>query len=77
VTAYDASGKALLDRTVTVPKASSVGTKLPAGTRYVRLVAKKAGAVAGFSVTDSSGVATGGVVPAIRSVLLPVVRPGW
>jgi hypothetical protein len=77
VTAYDASGKALLDRTVTVPKASSVGTKLPAGTRYVRLVATKAGAVAGFSVTDPSGVATGGVVPAIRSVLLPVVRPGW
>jgi len=77
VTAYDASGKTLFDKIVPISKASSVGTKLPTGTRYVRLAAQTAGAVAGFSVTDASGVATGGVVPAIRSVLLPVVRPGW
>jgi hypothetical protein len=77
LTAYDASGKQLLDRSVDVAKASSVGTRLPAGTRYVRLVAAAADAVAGFSVSDATGVATAGIVPAISSVLLPVVRPGW
>lgn len=77
LTAYAASGKQLADTTVAVPKASSVATRLPAGARYVRLVAKDADAVAGFSVSDPSGVATGGVIPAIRSVLLPVVRPAW
>lgn len=77
LTAFGASGDALLDRPVKVAKASSVGTPLPRGTRYVRLVATSPDAVAGFSVTDPAGVATAGVVPAIRSVLLPVVRPGW
>jgi len=75
--AYAASGKQLLERSVDIPKASSVGTTLPSGTRYVRLDATTADAVAGFSVSDAAGVATAGVVPAISSVLLPVVRPGW
>ena len=77
VTAFDASGKVLLDQSVAVPKAASVGTALPAKTRYVRLVAAHPEAVAGFSVTGPGGVATAGVEPALRSVLLPVVRPGW
>jgi hypothetical protein len=77
VTAFAASGKQLSDSAVTVPKAASVATRLPAGTSYVRLVADSADAVAGFSVSDPSGIATGGVVPAIQSVLLPVVRPAW
>ncbi|MBW8750535.1 MAG: hypothetical protein JF565_03830 [Propionibacteriales bacterium] len=77
LTAFAASGKQLLDKAVAVPKASSVATPLPEGARYVRLVATAADAVAGFSVTDPVGIATGGVSPAIRSVLLPVVRPGW
>lgn len=77
LTAFAASGKQLADTTVSVPKASSVATRLPADTRYVRLVAKDANAVAGFTVSDPAGIATGGVVPAIRSVLLPVVRPAW
>lgn len=77
VTAYAANGTVLLDRVVENQKASSVGLALPARTRYVRLVAQEPGVVAGFSVTDATGVATAGVVPAIRSVLLPVVRPGW
>ena len=77
VTAYAASGKVLLDQQVEIPQAASVGTSLPGKTRYVRLVATHAEAVAGFSVTGSGGVATAGVQPAIRSVLLPVVRPGW
>jgi hypothetical protein len=75
--AFGVSGKQLLDNRVTVPEASSVATRLPGGTRYVRLVANGPDAVAGFTVTDPVGVATGGVVPAISSVLLPVVRPGW
>jgi hypothetical protein len=77
VTAYNGAGKALLGRTVKVPQASSVGTPLPTGTRYVRLVAPSTDAVAGFTVSDATGVASAGVVPAIRSVLLPGVRPGW
>jgi hypothetical protein len=77
VTAFDHSGKEVLDRAVTVAKASSVATPLPAGTSYVRLTASTPDAVAGFSVTDTVGVATAGVVPSIRSVLLPVVRPAW
>ena len=77
LTAFSGSGKALLDHAVDVPKASSVATKLPSGTRYVRLVATTPAAIAGFSVTDAAGVATAGVLPAISSVLLPVVRPGW
>jgi hypothetical protein len=77
VTAFAASGKQLSDAAVAVPKASSVATRLPAATRYVRLVAQGPDAVAGFSVTDPAGIASGGVLPAIRSVLLPVVRPAW
>ena len=77
LTAFAASGKQLSDAAVVVPKASSVATRLPAATRYVRLVAQGPDAVAGFSVTDPAGIATGGVLPAIRSVLLPVVRPAW
>ena len=77
LTAFAASGKQLLDKAVAVPKAASVATRLPAGARYARLVATTPDAVAGFSVTDPAGIATGGVSPALRSVLLPVVRPGW
>jgi hypothetical protein len=77
LTAFGASGKQLLDKAVAVPKAASVVTRLPAAARFVRLVATAGDAVAGFSVTDPAGIATGGVSPALRSVLLPVVRPGW
>jgi len=77
VTAFSGAGKALLDKAVAVPGASSVATALPPGTAYLRLVASGSDAVAGFFVSDPAGMATGGVVPAIRSVLQPVVRPGW
>jgi len=77
VGAFSATGKQLLDQAVAVAKASSVATPLPDGTRYLRLVATSPDAVAGFAVSDPAGVATAGVVPSIRSVLLPVVRPGW
>jgi hypothetical protein len=77
LTAFGAQGKALLDRKITVPKGASVATGLPAGTRYLQLVTTGPDAVAGFSVTDPSGVATAGVTSALGSVLRPVVRPGW
>jgi hypothetical protein len=77
VSAFDRSGKQLLDGAVSVPKSASTATPLPGGTAYLRLVASTADAVAGFSVSDAAGVATAGVVPSIRSVLMPVVRPGW
>ena len=77
VTAFDRGGKQLQDRSVSVAKAASTAVGLPAATAYVRLVATTPDAVAGFSVTDAAGVATAGVVPSIRSVLLPVVRPAW
>ena len=66
VSAFDAAGKRLVDRTVAVPQASSVAVPLPAGARYLRLVAPGADAVAGFSVSDRAGVTSAGVVPAIR-----------
>ena len=75
--AFDGSGKALLEKAVSVAEASSAAVPLPTGTRFVRLASATPDAVAGFSVSDAAGVATAGVVPAIRSVLLPVVRPGW
>jgi hypothetical protein len=77
VTAFSSQGKELIDRTVTVPKGASVATALPDGTRSLRLVSTSPDAVAGFSVTDPSGVATAGVTSAAGSVLLPVVPPGW
>jgi hypothetical protein len=77
VTAFDRAGKQLLDRAVSVAKESSVATPLPGRTAVLRLVASTPDVVAGFSVSDAGGVATAGVVPSIRSVLMPVVRPGW
>jgi hypothetical protein len=77
VSVFDSRGKALLERQVPVAKSTSVGVALPETGRYVRLVADTPDAVAGFSVQTPSGVATAGVLPSIRSVLLPVVRPGW
>lgn len=77
LTVFDAEGEELLDREVPVAEATSVGVRLPAKGRYLQLVAETADAVAGFSVQTPAGVATAGVLPSIRSVLLPVVRPGW
>lgn len=77
VTAFGPNGQVLLDRQVVVPKAASVASPLPSGTRYVRLTASSPDAVAGFSVTAPEGVATAGVNPALGSVLRPVVRPAW
>lgn len=77
VTAFSAQGKQLLDRQVAVPKGASVATPLPAGTRYARIVGSSPDAVAGFSVTDPSGMATAGVNTALGVVLRPVVRPSW
>jgi hypothetical protein len=77
VTAFGAKGQELLDRMVAVPAAASVATPLPATTRYVRLTATSADAVAGFSVTAPAGVVTAGVNSALGSVLRPVVKPAW
>lgn len=77
VSVFDSQGTELIDRRVPVAEATSVGVRLPAKSRYVRLVADSPAAVAGFAVQSAAGVATGGVLPSIRSVLLPVVRPGW
>jgi hypothetical protein len=77
VAAFGRRGDQLVQRREAVPAASSVGVDLPAATAYVRLDAEGPGAIAGFSVTDSAGVAAAGVVPAIRSVLMAAVTPGW
>lgn len=77
VTAFGRRGNQLQQRSVAVPKAGSAGFDVPGQTAYLRLAAGSAGAVAGFSVTDPAGVATAGVSPAIRSVLMAAVRPGW
>jgi hypothetical protein len=70
-------GQVLLDKEVTVPESTSVGVPLPRTTRYARLTAAGPGVVAGFSVTTGGSVATAGVSSALRSVLRPVIRPGW
>jgi hypothetical protein len=77
VTAFGRRGDQLVQRREAVPAASSVGADLPPATAYVRLDAEAPGAIAGFSVTDPAGVAAAGVVPAIRSVLMAAVAPGW
>lgn len=77
LTAFGAGGQVLLDKEVTVPESTSVGVPLPRSTRYARLTAAGPGVVAGFSVTTGGSVATAGVSSALRSVLRPVIRPGW
>lgn len=77
VVGYDARGGQVLDRAVAVPAESSVAVPFDTGVRYLRLVAEESAVVAGFAVADAHGIATGGVVPALRSIKLPQVRPGW
>ncbi|HEX2894151.1 MAG TPA: DUF5719 family protein [Marmoricola sp.] len=77
VTAFDRSGKQVLHSAVAVAKETSVATALPASTAYLQLVSASPEVIAGLSVSDPAGIATAGVMPSIRSVLMPVVRPGW
>jgi hypothetical protein len=76
VTAYDAKGGAVLDQPVEVAAASSTGVDLPPKARFVRLVATGDGIVAGLTARGT-GLAAAGVLPAVRSVRLPVIRPAW
>lgn len=75
--AYTASGRATVDKRVTVKAQTSLGVKLPGGTKYVHLYAFEPDLVAGFTVRSGTGTTSAGVSSAIRSVRLPKVRPGW
>ncbi|MFL6160440.1 MAG: DUF5719 family protein [Marmoricola sp.] len=77
VVAYDARGQQLSASTVKVPATSSVGVPLTAKIRYVRLVAGRPDVVAGFAIAGTRGIVSAGVLPTIRSLRLPQVRPGW
>jgi hypothetical protein len=77
VTAYDARGRSMGQHSVKVPPQSSVAVPISPKVRSVALVADRPDVVAGFWVDGVKGLASAGVVPAIRSVRLPQVRPGW
>lgn len=77
MTVRRADGELVDERSVAVPEAASVAVRVPRTARYLLLESARPDVVAGFSVTDAAGVAAAGVAPSIRSVLLPVVRPGW
>lgn len=77
VTAFGAKGQQLSARSVQVSAQTTVQKALPAGTKYVELVADSADVVAGFVVTDKNGTAAAGVPSVVGSVKLPAVRAGW
>ena len=77
VIGYDQRGRTVLTKTVKVAAGTSVGVKLSDKVRYVRLIADRPAVVGGFSVSYKKGTASAGVAPAIRSIRLPAVRPGW
>lgn len=74
---YDAKGRSVAAKTVTVPAQGTAGLPLTAKVRYVKIVPPKSGVIAGFAVLSKRGIAGAGVAPASRSIRLPQVRPGW
>lgn len=74
---YDAKAQRILQRTIDVPAQTSVAVKLGVELSYLRLASSSANVVAGLSTNAATGLVTAGVAPAIRSIRLPVVRPGW
>jgi hypothetical protein len=77
VVSYDAAGQVVVDRVVKVPARTSVAIPLPEKVRYLRLVSDRPDVVGGFGVAGTKGIAAAGVLPAVRSVRLPVIRPGY
>jgi hypothetical protein len=77
VVGYDLRGRKVLSRTVQVAAGTSVGVRLSSRIRYLRLIADRPALVGGFAVGYKKGIASAGVAPAIRSIRLPAVRPGW
>jgi len=77
VIGFDRGGRQVLSKTVKVAAGTSVGVKFGSKVRYLRLIADRPALVGGFAVTYKKGTASAGVAPAIRSIRLPAVRPGW
>lgn len=77
VTGYDAKAHRILSSTVTVPAHASVVVTLARNLSYLRLASASGDVVGGISVDGAHGPVTSGVAPAIRSIRLPVIRPGW
>lgn len=77
MTTYDAAGKVLATTVQKVPAGTTVGLPLAARVRSVQLSSDAATTVAGLFAVDPHGVSAAGVSPALRSIRLPVVRPGW
>lgn len=77
VTGYDARGRQVLVRIVSVAAATTVGVTLGAKVTALKLDATKPVLVAGLVVIAPHGITASGVASAVRSIQLPVVRPGW
>lgn len=77
VTGYDARGKQVLAKEVDVAAATTVVLTLPKSLVTARLAAPRATVAGGLVVTSDRGVMTAGIASSLRSIRLPVVRPGW
>ena len=75
VTAYDASGKTLVERKVDVAAETTSGLALPDGTRAVRLTDTSTGLVAGLVLTRDKGVASAVFETPVQAARTPEVRP--
>ncbi|MCX6397021.1 MAG: DUF5719 family protein [Propionibacteriales bacterium] len=77
VASFAADGTVLKEVTVPVAAATTSQVVLPAGTRYVRLLAEDPTVVGGLVVVGTRGTATAGIGSSVRSVVLPKVTAGW
>jgi hypothetical protein len=79
LTGYDAKGRRVQDTTVAVPAHGSVAVSLGTSMTYLRLVTLDSGIVGGITATGPKGIGlmTEGIAPAIRSIQLPAIIPGW
>lgn len=77
VTGYDAKARRVLEQTVTVPAHASVAISLAKKLSYLRLDTTSTDIVGGIDANGAHGLVTSGVAPAIRSIRLPAIRPGW
>ena len=77
VTTFDRAGKKLATRVQPVRAATTLRVRLAAQVYSVQLTSTGGAVVAGLVGTAPHGVTAAGVSTALRSIRLPVVRPGW
>lgn len=77
IIAFGSTGQQLQQTDLPVAARTTVQFELPAGTRYVRLVAAQPTVIAGFVTVGRNGTTAAGIPSAVLSVRLPKVRSGW